>query len=127
MPPPGMARPSRGRLLAWGLPAWAIAITVIVMAIRHQPGTFLIGLAIGASAIAVAAAVVSAWVAHNRSLARRREAERGGRRGAPDRPLVITSDARGRTVRISPGAREARVVIARVEGDEKILTPEAAR
>ncbi len=122
-----MTRPSRGKLLVWGLPAWAMAIAVVVMAIREQPRTFLIGLAIGAGAIVVAAAVVSGWVAHNRSLARRREAERGGRRGAPDRPLVITTDARGRTVRISPGAREARVVIAHVEGDAKILSPEATR
>jgi len=119
-----MRRPPRWKLLAWGLPAWALVGLVWFMAIDYQPATLVIGLGIGVGALALATGAIWAWVAHNQSLARRREAARGGRRGAPDVPLQITSDARGRAVRIVPTARSARVVVARVEGDAKILAPE---
>lgn len=118
-----MRRPPRWKLVAWGVPAWAIVAFLWFMAIRDQPAALVIGLAAGLVALSLAAGAIWAWVAHNRSLARRREAVRGGRRGAPDVPLVVATDARGRTVRVYPGAREARVVVARVEGDDKVLAP----
>lgn len=120
-----MRRPPRWKLLAWGIPAWAVVVLVWVLAVRDQPAGLVIGLAAGIVALALATGAIWAWVAHNRALARRREAQRGGRRGAPDVPLVISTDARGRTVRIAPGADRARVVVARVEGDDKVLAPEA--
>ena len=121
-----MRRPPRWKLLAWGVPAWAIVALLWFLAIREQPAALVIGLGAGIVALALAAGAIWAWVAHNRSLARRREAMRGGRRGAPDVPLQVTSDARGRTVRIHPGARASRIVVARVDGDVKLLAPEDA-
>lgn len=121
-----MRRPPRWKLVAWGIPAWAIVGFLWFMAIRNQPAGLVIGLGAGIVALALAAGAIWAWVAHNRSLARRREAVRGGRRGAPDVPLEVTTDARGRTVRIHAGARGARVVVARVQGDAKLLVPEDA-
>ena len=93
---------------------------------RDQPAALVIGLGIGIVALALAAGAIWAWVAHNQSLARRREAQRGGRRGAPDAPINIPADARGRAVRITPGARDARIVVVRVEKEEKVLAPEHA-
>lgn len=118
-----MRRPARWKLIAWGIPAWAIVGLVWFFAIEDQPAALVIGLGAGIVALALAAGSIWAWVAHNRALARRREAARGGRRGAPDVPLVFTEDARGRRVRIHPAAREARIVVARVEGDDKVLAP----
>jgi hypothetical protein len=116
-----MHRPPRWKLLAWGIPSWAIVALVWVLALQRQPRTLVIGLAIGFVGLAVFAGAISAWVAHNRRLARRREAQRGGRRGAPAADIVVTEDARGRPVRIAPGARDARVLVVQVENGEKVI------
>jgi len=121
-----MRRPPRWKLLAWGVPAWALVGVVWFFALAYQPAALVIGLGIGIVALALAAGAIWAWVAHNQSLARRREAERGRRRGAPDVPINITADARGRAVRITPGAHDARIVVVRVETEEKVLAPEHA-
>lgn len=120
-----MRRPPRWKLIAWGLPAWALVGIVWVLAILRQPDALVIGLGIGVVALVLASGAIWAWVAHNRSLAHRREAQRGGRRGAPDAPLVVDRDARGHAVRIDPAAQTARVLVARLEGDEKVIAPEA--
>ena len=39
--------------------------------------------------------------------------------------IVVTEDARGRPVRIAPGARDARVVVVRIENGEKVITGDA--
>lgn len=121
-----MTRPSGWKLVAWSVPAWAIVGLAWFMAVTRQPRELLIGLGIGAGALVIAWIVVTAWVAHNRSLARRREAQRGGRRGAPDVPLAIERDARGRSVQIIPGAVQSRVVVVSVAGDRKSIAPEEA-
>lgn len=121
-----MRRPSGWKLVAWSVPAWAIVALAWFMAATRQPRELLIGLGIGVGALVIAWIVVTAWVAHNRSLARRREAQRGGRRGAPDVPLVIERDARGRTVQILAGAVDSRVVVVSVAGDRKSIAPEQA-
>ena len=118
-----MRRPPRWKLVAWGVPAWAIVAALWFMAIRDQPAALAIGLGAGIVALGLAAGAIWAWVAHNQSLARRREAARGGRRGAPDVPLEFSTDARGRRVTIHHGARDARIVVARVEGEQKVLAP----
>lgn len=121
-----MRRPPRWKLIAWGVPAWLVVALVWFLAIRDQPAALAIGLGVGLAALAIAAGAIWAWVAHNQALARRREASRGGRRGAPEVPLRVPTDARGRRVVIHDGARGARTVVARVEGDEKRLVPEDA-
>ena len=124
-----MRRPPARRLIAWSVPAWGIVGLVWTLAIMWQPRELLIGLGIGLASLLLAGVVVSAWVAHNRRLAHRREAARGGRRGAPDVPLRIERDARGRAVRIEPGAHTARVVVVTVtgqDGDTKVIAPEAS-
>lgn len=118
-----MRRPPRWKLLAWGLPAWAIVALAWVMAIERQWDLLVIGLGIGAVALLVATGAIWAWVAHNRALARRRERARGGRKGAPDVPLVVQRDARGRPVVIAPGCDRARLLVARVDGDRKVIAP----
>jgi hypothetical protein len=121
-----MRRPPRWKLLAWGIPAWAIVAVVWVLALERQPRGLVIGLAIGFVGLAVFAGAISAWVAHNRRLARRREAERGGRRGAPVMDIVVTEDARGRPVRIAQGARDARILVVRVKDGEKVIAGDTA-
>lgn len=120
-----MRRPARWKLLAWGVPAWTIVGVVWVLALQRQPRALVIGLAIGLVGLAAFASAITAWVAHNGRLARRREAQGGGRRGAPMKDIVVTEDARGRPVRIAPGARDARVVVVRIENGEKVITGDA--
>lgn len=112
--------------MAWGIPAWAIVAVTWVLAIQRQWDLLLIGLALGAVALLAALGVIWAWVAHNRALAHRRERARGGRRGAPDVPLVIEADARGREVVVDEGAAGARVLVARVVDGRKVISPEAS-
>jgi len=119
-----MRRPPRWKLIAWGLPAWAIVGVVWFLALQRQPRALVIGLAIGFVGLAAFAGAITAWVAHNRRLARRREAHRGGRRGAPVKEIVVTEDARGRPVRIAPGARDARVLVVRMEDGAKVIAGE---
>lgn len=119
-----MNRPSAMKLVAWSVPAWAIVGFAWFMAVTRQPLALLVGLGIGLAALLVAWVVVGAWVAHNRALAHRREAQRGGRRGAPDRPLLITRDARGREIDIAPDAGVARVVTVSVVDGRKVIAPE---
>jgi hypothetical protein len=124
-----MRRPPARRLIIWSIPAWGIVGALWMMAVTRQPRELLIGLGIGLASLLLAGVVVTTWVAHNRRLAHRREAARGGRRGAPDVPLLIERDARGRAVRIAPGADSARVVVVMVtgkDGDTKVIAPEAS-
>lgn len=109
--------------MAWGIPAWTLVVIAWVMAITRQADLLVIGLAIGVLALLVAMGAIWAWVAHNRSLAHRRERARGGRRGAPDVPVVVERDARGRPVVIAPGCDRARLLVARLEGDRKVIGP----
>lgn len=118
-----MRRPPRWKLLAWGIPAWTIVVLAWVMAISRQWDLLVIGLGVGAIALLVAVGVIWAWVAHNRALARRRERERGGRRGAPDIPIAIERDARGRPVVIADGCDRARLLVARVDDGRKVIAP----
>ncbi|GEM_PF-7093612 len=119
--PPGMRTPSTVRLLAWGIPAWGIAAVVLYMAITRQPDDLLNGLAFAGIAMTTSALAVTAWVAHSRRLAHRREATRGGRTGAANLPLVITKDALGRRIEVAPDALTARVISVRVDGDVKTI------
>lgn len=109
--------------MAWGIPAWTIVVIAWVMAITRQADLLVIGLVIGVLALLVAMGAIWAWVAHNRALAHRRERARGGRRGAPDVPVVVERDARGRPVEIAPGCERARLLVARIEGDRKVIAP----
>ena len=95
------------------------------LAITRQAWGAALGMMVGIGGLIVFTTIVFAWVAHNRSLARRREAARGGRTGAPDTPVVVTRDTRGHAVEIAPGAREQRVLVVRLEGDRKIIAPPA--
>ena len=123
--PPGMRRPPRWKLLAWGIPAWLVFAGIWYLAISRQAWGAALGMMVGIGGLIVFTTIVFAWVAHNRSLARRREAARGGRTGAPDTPVVVTRDTRGHAVEIAPGAREQRVLVVRLEGDRKIIAPPA--
>lgn len=118
-----MRRPPRWKLLAWGIPAWVGFGLIWYLAVTRQASAALVGMLIGLAGLALFTGIIFAWVGHNRALARRREAVTGGRRGAPDMPVVFTHDARGREVDIAPGAREHRVLVVRVEGDRKIIAP----
>lgn len=121
-----MKRPPSWKLAAWSAPAWGIVAFAWFMAVTRQPSELLLGLGIGLGALVAAWIVITAWVAHNRGLARRREAQRGGRRGAPDVPLVIERDARGRHVDVSPAAVDARVVVVSVADDRKSVSAEGS-
>lgn len=121
--PPGMRRPPRWKLLAWGIPAWVIVGVVWYFAVTRQPDLLLIGLAIGVVGLGVFAGLIFGWVEHNRRLARRFEARRGGRRGAPDARVEVTHDARGHEVRIADGARDARILSVHLDGDVKVIAP----
>lgn len=118
-----MRRPPRWKLVAWGMPAWAIVVVVWLLAIDRQWSALVLGLCIGGVALLMAAGAVWAWVAHNRSLAHRRERERGGRRGAPDVPVLVERDARGRPGVVAQGARDARMLVARVHDGAKLIAP----
>lgn len=109
--------------MAWGIPAWAIVVLAWVMAISRQWDLLVIGLGVGVVALLVATGAIWAWVAHNRALARRRERARGGRRGAPDVPVIVERDARGRPVMIAEGSDRARLLVARVEDGRKVIAP----
>jgi hypothetical protein len=124
--PPGMRRPPRWRLVAWGVPAWGAFVALWYLALSRQPGALAIGLAVGLAGMVLSAGIVFTWVAHNRRQARRREGARGGRRGAPAARVLVTHDARGREVRIAPGAHDARVLSVMVEGDAKVIGPPGA-
>lgn len=119
-----MHRPPRWKLVAWGVPAWALVVVVWVLATTRQWSALVLGLAIGAIALVVAVGAIWAWVGHNRALAHRRERVRGGRRGAPDVPLIIERDARGHAVVIADGAMDARLLVARLNDGTKVITPD---
>jgi len=113
---------SRLKVLLWAVPAWAILVLLWWVAIRENPEQLVLSVALWVICVVFWSVVLTAWVAHNRNLAHRMEAKRGGRKGAPDVPLVIERDALGRNVEVPDGAVRASEVTVRTEGDRKVFT-----
>ena len=106
--PPGASRRGRWRTAATSIPAWVIFGLIWWRAIVEQPDQLAIGALIWAGCAVFTALVIAGWVAWNRSLAHRRERRYGGRSGAPDGDLGYASDALGRQVVVTTGAKAAR-------------------
>ncbi|MFM9126670.1 MAG: hypothetical protein ACKOTA_03750 [Solirubrobacterales bacterium] len=106
--PPGASRRGRWRTAATSIPAWLIFGLIWWRAIVDQPDQLAVGALIWAGCAVFTALVIAGWVAWNRGLAHRRERRYGGRSGAPAGDIDYASDALGRQVVVTDGARSAR-------------------
>jgi len=115
-------RPTRLRVFLWSLPAWAILVLLWWLAIEGNLEQLAASVALWAVCVVFWAVVLTAWVAHNRNLAHRMEEKRGGRKGAPDVPLVIEDDALGRKMEVPEGADRAREIAVFTMKGRKVFT-----
>jgi hypothetical protein len=122
--PPGMRMTyPRWKVRLIGLFGWLAVIAVWYLGIRQGLSNMADSLLLILAIVVAVSAVIFSWVFHNKHLAHRREARYGGRKGAPDRPLVLEYDALGRKIELDPGSHDARLLEVSVSGDLKRIEP----
>ena len=124
--PPGASRRPRWRAALTAIPAWMIFGYIWWRAIVDQPQQLLSGAIFWAACVAFTGAVIFAWVAWNRALARRRIAQFGGRKLRASGPIDFSTDALGQPVVIADGALTARLVGVDLVDGVKVIEPTAA-
>ena len=95
-------------------------------AVVDQPQQLLSGAIFWVACVALTGVVILAWVAWNRSLARRRIAKFGGRKLRASGPIDFSTDALGQPVVIAEGALTARLVEVDLVDGVKLIEPTAA-